>query len=698
MSTVTVVFDWSSDGEVKNHYRLTLGWDSEDIQGRLGYPDIPAISFPVDELRAVQSDENAYSSILSEAVFDSPALREALAGLVARADEGDDAALNILIRPDQTCLELHSVRWELLRLRPDASYLAQRRLTSLVRFVDVPEQIRFPDVGKPKGDLRALTFVANPTNLSEYDLGNGPLNDIDAESLRAAIRMSSNEMQFEEVIECGRGTFENLIQHLHGGYDVLVLVSHGSVFQGQAKLLLEDWTGKVSGVLVSELVKAFETLKQKPALVMLACCHTAGDGKLVDPENQLSLGFLGPQLAARGVPCVLAMQGEISQETTVQFFSSFADELQRHGNVYQAVSVARADVSKRPDWWCPALISSSRKGTIWRSGFARNAHNRDWNAVINSINLGFGTPIIGPGLIEHITGPRRDLIRKLAKAVDFPLAPHSREELPQVMQYLTVCEDSTTAITKYLDFLDSVIGQRFAHLGIPWDVDELAPNLKLLRRISQLGRVFRSDERRRAKDPHWLLANMDFKVYITTNPDNLLCDALEEADKTPSKRILDWTVDGDMAYAHDEPEPTPKTPIVYYLLGHLEDIESLVLSEDDYFRFLSRADSSFLAMPTYVQRAVTDSSLLLLGYQTDGWDYRVLLNSFLSKERQVRDGRRGRKYTKVGVQLDPTMGRTINPEDARSYLRGYFLEKAEIRIYWDNPIQFVQKLYSDCTP
>src|SRR5262249_53280857 len=95
-----------------------------------------------------------------------------------------------------------------------------------------------------------------------------------------------------------------------------------------------------------------------------------------------------------------------------------------------------------------------------------------------------------------------------------------------------------------------------------------------------------------AAEPHRVLARLPCKVYITTNPDRLLTDALLEAGKSPREEVCPWYKDYDenglAPRREGPPEPFPDSahPLVYHLFGRFTVPESRVLTQDDYFDYL----------------------------------------------------------------------------------------------------------------
>ncbi len=185
-----------------------------------------------------------------------------------------------------------------------------------------------------------------------------------------------------------------------------------------------------------------------------------------------------------------------------------------------------------------------------------------------------------------------------------------------------------------------------------------------------------------------MLAELPFPIYINTNPGNLLVDALVEAGKDPRVELCRWNEDIESPFVSAEEsnyQPNEKQPLVYYLFGSLQDLDSLVLTEDDYFDYLIGVSRNDDLIPDVIGKALTNNALLFLGFQMDDWNFRVLFRSIVSWE-----GRRQRKkYPHVAAQINPEEGRVLDADQARRYLDEYF---QDISIYWGSTEDFVRKL------
>ncbi len=166
--------------------------------------------------------------------------------------------------------------------------------------------------------------------------------------------------------------------------------------------------------------------------------------------------------------------------------------------------------------------------------------------------------------------------------------------------------------------------------------------------------------------------------------------------RTPRAQICFWSGE-PVEFADDrhrvDPDfvPSAEEPLVYHLYGLETYPESLVLSEDDYLDFLARIvrDTSQKnpIVPRYLRKALTQSSLLLLGYRLQDWDFRVLFRGVLSTTPGSL-----RKFS-VALQLAPEEQHAIvSAAEAKEYLEKYF-GSSNFNVEWGSSTRFVQKLW-----
>jgi hypothetical protein len=345
-----------------------------DTDERLVRAGEHSIQIEAKELRARALDHVAYGSFLTDILFAAPEVRSLFdRARQAAENKGVPLRLRLFVGPNAT--ELHTIRWEMLRdPGRDVPLLTGERIY-FSRYLSgrdgEPAQLR------PKTALSGLVVIANPTDLAEYGLD---VVDVAGELKRT--RLALGDIAITELASTGAATLENLIDGLRRGQDILYLVCHGKLVKGEPWLWLEKEKappqqgqtgtggsppGSVTHLVPGdELVTRLAELQQRPRLVVLASCQSAGKGESApSSRDKGALAALGPKLAEAGISAVLAMQGCVTMATVADFMPRFFQELTQDGQIDRAMSLARGTVRDRPDWWVPVLFMRIRDGRIW---------------------------------------------------------------------------------------------------------------------------------------------------------------------------------------------------------------------------------------------------------------------------------------------------------------------------------------------
>lgn len=646
--------------------------------------DKPVLArFDLEALHRQVHDPEAYGQALTAGLFADPAVQSAIAQARASAQSrGVGLRLRLLVGP--SARELHRLHWETLR-DPEGGtplFMGENLLFSRYLFSQSWREVRL----RPKGELSALLAIANPSDLETYGLA--PV-DVPAEVERA--RQNLDKISTAVLPDSASGapvTLENLLAQMRPGIDILYLVCHGSMKDGESWLWLENEQGQAARLSGDELVQRVGELEQQPRLVVLVSCQSAGEG-----AND-ALAAVGPGLAQAGIPAVIAMQGNLSMETAAKFMPVFFQELLRDGFIDRAMSVARGTVRQHPDAWMPALFMRLKSGRIWYVpgfGLERRGIENTWRLFLSKIDDQVCTPILGPGLNDYLLDPQVKIARRWAEAYHYPMGPHERESLPQVAQYLAVDVYNRAPYDELANYLKQVIRSRYADI-LPPELQQRQAQLDDM--ILAVGAHRRQND---PADPYRLLAELDLPVYITTNYDNLLAAALQEAGKDPQVMICPWNdqLERVQSIYNLEPNyhPTSKRPLVFHLFGRLNMPLSVVLTEDDYFKFLIGVTRNSNLIPSDVLGVLVDSALLLLGFRMEDWQFRVLFHSLLDQQGNILRG----AHPHIAAQIEPEEGRILDPERARDYLNKYYggaQEDAKIKfsIYWGNVEDFIRDL------
>lgn len=287
--------------------------------------------------------------------------------------------------------------------------------------------------------------------------------------------------------------------------------------------------------------------------------------------------------------------------------------------------------------------------------------DKDWNLLLRRIRAGKCTPFLGAGTCYGVLPLGSHIAQEWAEVHHYPL--EDCRDLARVAQFLAVQRDPM--------FPKEEILERFFEDVAPPDFTE-------------------------PDEPHGLLADLPLPMYLTTNYDSFMIQALnrkKHPKKYPKRELCRWN-----KYLKDIPsiferepgfEPTVENPVVFHLHGHNEVPESLVLTEDDYLGFLANISNDPDLIPRRIQRAFAGTSLLFLGYSLSDWDFRVVFRSLVSYlEKSIRRAH-------VSVQLVPGEDRisTAQKEKAQEYLNRYFGE-LNIQVYWGTCREFSAELRS----
>ncbi len=701
MSSASCLLDLTLEWRDEKRYYLSGRFlDSQtDTENALLEP--VEIGIDADTLGRLPADDDLtlYGKTLTEMLLADEA------GIVRRAcQRARDAAavrgagLRIRLNILTTARELHALRWEAVRDPADAS---RRLLTQdgvwFSRFFST-QDLALQPIAKG-GSLQCLVAIADPSDVSSaWGLGS-----IDAtaefDRIRTALAAAGDEIIRPLPLE-KKATVSNIVAKMRETYaDILYLVCHGTFIDNRPRLLLEKEDGTGASVAGEELVEKLRDMTEKPRLVVLASCKSAGS------EEGAALAAVGPRLATAGVPSVVAMQGPISIESAQTFMADFFRELACDGQVDRAVAVARSGIQDRPDWWVPVLFTRSRSGRLW-PGIAGDGGSFDrWDALVSDIREGQCVPVLGPDLVQSFLGSTRELAKKWAERYEFALAPRDRDDLAQVAQYLRYRESRNTVVTALREHFVSRIRNRFRSTleeidrseGTNLLTREVKPGVldDLLRRLGKW-------QRSRVKsDVHRLLAKLPVPVFISANRDDLLYDALVEEGKKPQVHLCTWRVMGDAPQHFGDKippgfEPSKEAPLIFQVFGRLRYPQSLVLTEDDYFDFLIAVTRNetleMAAVPGAVSRALASSGLLLVGFQADDWDFRALFRGIMRQPGSAL----GQDFTRVAVQFNPAEGQSIDPDRASRYLNSYFQQNQNTSVFWGSPEEFVTKLADYC--
>jgi hypothetical protein len=284
-----------------------------------------------------------------------------------------------------------------------------------------------------------------------------------------------------------------------------------------------------------------------------------------------------------------------------------------------------------------------------------------WEVLLKRIKVGKCTPFLGAGACYGTLPLGSDIAKEWSEKRHYPLKDFS--DLARVAQFLAV----TTG-------------------------DGMFPKEDIVERLKDVP----PPDFTKPDEPHGVLANLPLPIYITTNYDNFMVQALKSRNKNPRQELCLWNDDVKKLLKGKPsvfkklsgiPDIDADNPVVFHLHGHLGLAESLVLTEDDYLDFLVSISRNDDLIPPRIQESMTGTTLLFLGYKLADWDFRVLFRSM------VNYLKKSTSRSHVSVQLI-TVGDVSSPEEvekAQKYLDRYF-DKHEIHMYWGSCRDFAAEL------
>ncbi|MEZ4705724.1 MAG: SIR2 family protein [Caldilineaceae bacterium] len=296
-----------------------------------------------------------------------------------------------------------------------------------------------------------------------------------------------------------------------------------------------------------------------------------------------------------------------------------------------------------------------------------------------------------------------ELAEMWAESIGYPLP--DQPQLPRVAQFhRVISNDMRQAKSNYLKFLKECL------LDVAEDDEAVAEVVEGLRTqiieksfsdiVAELDYPHFSTRR---PDPLRILAKLRLPIYVTTSYYDFLERALEKEgvpkEKIHTKFCL-WNMESESVDPAHLPDPqyipSRDEPVVYHLHGYEKYPRSLVLSEDDHLDYLlalaQDTNANKPLIPLYLRTALEESSLLLLGYRLQDWDFRILYRGLINVQHsrlRILD----RMYS-IAIQLDPKyQDRIQDKEKARQYLNDYF-RSANFRVEWSSIDRFIVTLWN----
>jgi hypothetical protein len=319
----------------------------ENFLLRIGRPRRGVRRLESPEMEAAKQ----FGGKLFKAVFDN----ELLSALRSSLDEANkqERGLRLRLRLNDAPT-LVNLPWEYLYNPTLNRFLTLSASTPLVRYLELPERITPLKVKPP---LRALVMIANPSDYSSLDV------EREWQNLKTALR----ELERRSLLKLDRlqaatpGALQDQLRRKE--YHIFHFIGHGG-FHEQAQdgiLLLEDEAGRgrpLSGQFLGTLLHDQRSLR----LVVLNACEGARSGR-TDP-----FAGVAQSMVQQGIPAVIAMQFEITDEAAIAFGREFYTAVAEGYPVDAGVAEARKAIYAQGndiEWGTPVLYMRAPDGLIF---------------------------------------------------------------------------------------------------------------------------------------------------------------------------------------------------------------------------------------------------------------------------------------------------------------------------------------------
>ena len=267
-----------------------------------------------------------------------------------------DQSKGVRIKLSVTPPALAGLPWEFLYDPARRDYLCLDANTPLVRYPELPLTIQPLPVTPP---LRILGLCVDASDLTRLDVAE--------EKARMAAAVQTLQAQgLVELTWLDGQTADDLQRAMRRGpWHILHYIGHGSFDQvrDEGLIHLTDATGKAAPLYATQLARLLARQRHDLRLVLLNACEGARGGRL-----DLFAGTAAT-LVGSGIPAVLAMQYEITDDAAIAFARTFYEALADNLPVDTAVADARNAMTLRNrfslEWGTPVLYLRAPDGRLF---------------------------------------------------------------------------------------------------------------------------------------------------------------------------------------------------------------------------------------------------------------------------------------------------------------------------------------------
>ena len=280
---------------------------------------------------------------------------------LARSEQeasGRGAGLRIRIHVDAEAPELAELPWEFLYDERADRFLCLSKFSSIVRFLDINAA---PPPQRVEGRLRALVVIASPADYPELRV------EDEWTRVRTALEGLGTRLDVELLQPATLDALEQALQR--GRYHLIHFVGHSGFDPGTGEgvVVLQGPGGKGYHLLSGERLGILAQDHRSLRLVVLNSC----EGTRASERD--AFAGVAQGLIRRGLPAVLGMQFEITDNAAIRFSQIFYASVVAGDPVDTAVAQGRQALYVRGgdgtigplEWGTPALFMLVPEGRVF---------------------------------------------------------------------------------------------------------------------------------------------------------------------------------------------------------------------------------------------------------------------------------------------------------------------------------------------
>jgi len=261
-------------------------------------------------------------------------------------------------------LSIHAPRlaalpWEFLYDPRKRDYICLNPYTPLVRYTELPQTVQPLNIATP---LRILGLLSDPTDV--------PVRlDVHEEKHQIATAVHSLVERGLVNLSWLEGNswrdLQRVMRSADDGWHIFHFIGHGGYdkVRNEGYIVLNNEDGTSHHLYASQLARLLARQRSTMRLVLLNACEGARAG------TQDALSSTAATLIASGIPAVVAMQYEITNDAAIEFAQAFYEALAENLPVDAAVAEARNSLSindsRSLEWGVPVLHMRAADGRLF---------------------------------------------------------------------------------------------------------------------------------------------------------------------------------------------------------------------------------------------------------------------------------------------------------------------------------------------